>query len=164
MALYTDDRTLLVNNLLFRWWHFLRRLSFRSAYQLFSPELSFQFSAATANSGDSQISSTADSQLTLNSSIIKSVSVTWRLTVSQSVSLGVEPHLGLMPRYLLLFDSCGLVFVGRPLWREDGSVESQPTFRNNISSCSNSKPSKKPREADSKHRDCLADCKRVQST
>jgi hypothetical protein len=27
-----------------------------------------------------------------------------------------------MTRYLLLFDSCGLVFVGRPLWREDGSV------------------------------------------
>jgi hypothetical protein len=34
---------------------------------------------------------------------------------SRSVSLGVEPHLGLMTRYLLLFDSHGLVFVGRPL-------------------------------------------------
>jgi hypothetical protein len=33
------------------------------------------------------------------------VRVTLRLTVSQSVSLGVEPHLGLMTRYLLLFDS-----------------------------------------------------------
>jgi hypothetical protein len=43
------------------------------------------------------------------------VKVTLRLTVSQSVSLGVEPHLGLMPRYLLLFDSHGLIFVGRPL-------------------------------------------------
>jgi hypothetical protein len=43
------------------------------------------------------------------------VKVTLRLTVSQSVSLGVEPHLGLMTRYLLLFDSYGLVFVGRPL-------------------------------------------------
>jgi hypothetical protein len=42
-------------------------------------------------------------------------SVTLRLTVSQSVSLGVELHLGLMTRYLLLFDSYGLVFVGRPL-------------------------------------------------
>jgi hypothetical protein len=50
------------------------------------------------------------------------VKVTLRLTVSQSVSLGVEPHLGLMTRYLLLFDSYGLVFVRRPLWREDGSV------------------------------------------
>jgi hypothetical protein len=51
------------------------------------------------------------------------VKVTLRLTVSQSVSLGVEPHLGLMTRYLLLFDSYGFVFVGRPLWwREDGSV------------------------------------------
>jgi hypothetical protein len=50
------------------------------------------------------------------------VKVTLRLTVSQSVSLGVEPHLGLMTRYLLLSDSYRLVFVGRPLWREDGSV------------------------------------------
>jgi hypothetical protein len=43
-------------------------------------------------------------------------------TDGQSVSLGVEPHLGLMTRYLLLFDSYGLVSVGRPLWREDGFV------------------------------------------
>jgi hypothetical protein len=43
-------------------------------------------------------------------------------TDGQSVSLGVEPHFGLMTRYLLLFDSQGLVFLGRPLWREDGSV------------------------------------------
>jgi hypothetical protein len=27
-----------------------------------------------------------------------------------------------MTRYLILFDSYGLVFVGRPLWREDGSL------------------------------------------
>jgi hypothetical protein len=39
------------------------------------------------------------------------VKVTLRLTVSQSVSLGVEPHLRLMTRYLLLFDSYGLVFL-----------------------------------------------------
>jgi hypothetical protein len=43
------------------------------------------------------------------------VKVTLWLTVSQSVSLGVKPHLGLMTRYLLLFDSCSLVFVGLPL-------------------------------------------------
>jgi hypothetical protein len=43
------------------------------------------------------------------------VKVTLRLTVSQSVSLGVELHIGLMTRYLLLFDSYRLVFVGRPL-------------------------------------------------
>jgi hypothetical protein len=36
-------------------------------------------------------------------------------SVSQSVSLGVQAHLGIMTRYLLLFDSFGLVFVGRPL-------------------------------------------------
>jgi hypothetical protein len=38
--------------------------------------------------------------------------VTLRLTVSQSVSLGLKPHLQLMTRYLLLFDNYGLVFVG----------------------------------------------------
>jgi hypothetical protein len=32
-----------------------------------------------------------------------------------SVSLGVQPHLRLMTKCLLLFDSYGLVFVGRPL-------------------------------------------------
>jgi hypothetical protein len=40
------------------------------------------------------------------------VRVTLRLTVSQSVSLGVEPHLGLMIRYLLLFDNYSLVLWG----------------------------------------------------
>jgi hypothetical protein len=38
------------------------------------------------------------------------VKVTLRLTVGESVSLGVKPKLGLMTRYLLLFDSYGLVF------------------------------------------------------
>jgi hypothetical protein len=37
------------------------------------------------------------------------VKVALRLAVSQSVSLLVEPHLGLMTRYLLLVDSYGLV-------------------------------------------------------
>jgi hypothetical protein len=55
-------------------------------------------------------------------SLTVKVKVTLRLTVSQSVSLDVEPHLGLMTRYLFLFDSYGLVPVGRPLWREDESV------------------------------------------
>jgi hypothetical protein len=41
------------------------------------------------------------------------VKVTLRLTVSQSVSLGVEPHLGLMTRYFLLVDSYGR-FCGTP--------------------------------------------------
>jgi hypothetical protein len=50
------------------------------------------------------------------------VRVTLRLMVSQSVSFGVQPHLRLMTRYLLLFDSYDLVFVGHPLQREDGSV------------------------------------------
>jgi hypothetical protein len=53
---------------------------------------------------------------------INQVKVTLRLTISQSVSSGVEPHLRPMARYFLLFDSYGLVILGRPLWREDGSV------------------------------------------
>jgi hypothetical protein len=40
------------------------------------------------------------------------VKVTLRLMVSQSVSLGVEPHLGHMTRYLFLSDSYGLVLWG----------------------------------------------------
>jgi hypothetical protein len=43
------------------------------------------------------------------------VNVTLRLKISQSVSLGVEPHLRIVTRYLLLFDSYGLDYVGRPL-------------------------------------------------
>jgi hypothetical protein len=35
-------------------------------------------------------------------------------TDGQSVSLGVELHLGLMTRYLLLFDIYGFVFCGAP--------------------------------------------------
>jgi hypothetical protein len=42
------------------------------------------------------------------------VKVALRLTVNQSVSFSVESHVGLMTRYLLLFDSYGLVFLGRP--------------------------------------------------
>jgi hypothetical protein len=42
------------------------------------------------------------------------VKVTLRLTISQSVCLGVEPHLGLMTGDLLLFDKHGRVVVGRP--------------------------------------------------
>jgi hypothetical protein len=59
------------------------------------------FSSITPNQ-DSSLPCTALSKVTL------------RLTLSQPVSLGVEPHVGLMTRYLLLFDSYGLVFVRRP--------------------------------------------------
>jgi hypothetical protein len=45
---------------------------------------------------------------------LHTVIVTLRETVCQSVSLGVEPHLGLMTRYLLFFDSYGLVSCGAP--------------------------------------------------
>jgi hypothetical protein len=43
----------------------------------------------------------------LNSQVKVKVKVTLRLTVSQSVSLGVEPILGLMTRHLLLSCYCG---------------------------------------------------------
>jgi hypothetical protein len=43
------------------------------------------------------------------------VKVTLRLTVSQSVCLGVEPRLGLMTRCFFLFESYCPVHVGRPL-------------------------------------------------
>jgi hypothetical protein len=55
-------------------------------------------------------------------SAASSFKVTLHLTVSQTVSLGVELHLELMTRYLLLFDSHSLVFDGRPFWREDRSA------------------------------------------
>jgi hypothetical protein len=57
--------------------------------------------------------------------LVVKVKVTLRLTVSQPVSLGVKPYLGLMTRYLLLFDSYGLAFMVHLLWREDGSVLSR---------------------------------------
>jgi hypothetical protein len=44
--------------------------------------------------------------------ILVEVEVTLQLTISQSASFGVEPHLGLMTRYLLLFNSHGLVLRG----------------------------------------------------
>jgi hypothetical protein len=54
---------------------------------------------------------------------VAQVKVTLRLTVGQSVSLGIEPHLGLVTRYFLFFLTVTVLFlVGRPLWREAGSV------------------------------------------
>jgi hypothetical protein len=80
--------------------------------------------ATVSNNRDSSASRaqvlTSQPSLQSGTKVKVKVKVTLRLTVSESVSLGVEPHLGLMTRYLLLFDSFGLVFVGRPLWREDG--------------------------------------------
>jgi hypothetical protein len=63
-----------------------------------------------------------NSLLQLMTDLSVKVKVTLRLTVSQSISFGVEPHLGLMTRYILLFERYCLVFVERRLWREDGSV------------------------------------------
>jgi hypothetical protein len=52
-----------------------------------------------------------------------SVSVTLQLTVSQSASLGVGPNLGLLTRDIFfLWKLTVLSNLGRPLWREVGSV------------------------------------------
>jgi hypothetical protein len=77
---------------------------------LWVPELS-PASATAFNSSSSQ-------QLNPSTSLIdcNKVKATLRLTVSQSVSQSVSLGvMGLMTRYLLLFDSYGLVFVGRLL-------------------------------------------------
>jgi hypothetical protein len=60
--------------------------------------------------------------LCITSTVQVKVKVTLRLTVSQSVRLGVEPNLGLLTRAFFFFQSYCLVFWGRPLWREIGSV------------------------------------------
>jgi hypothetical protein len=49
------------------------------------------------------------------------IKVTLRLTVSQSVSIGVEPKSGTFDQGFF-FQSYCLVFLGRPLYREVGSV------------------------------------------
>jgi hypothetical protein len=51
---------------------------------------------------------------TLNCVCQVKIKVILRLTVSQSANLGVEPHLGLMTRYLLLFWQLRSCFRGAP--------------------------------------------------
>jgi hypothetical protein len=53
------------------------------------------------------------------------VKIMLRLTVSQSVCLGVETILELVTTYYFLSESCCVVSVGRPLVREVGSVSCQ---------------------------------------
>jgi hypothetical protein len=53
--------------------------------------------------------------------------VSLRLTVSQSVCLGVESRMGLMTRCFFLFESYCPVHVGRPLWRVTDCSESYVT-------------------------------------
>jgi hypothetical protein len=64
--------------------------------------------------------------LQCNHSMVE-VQVTLRLTVSQSVCLGIEYPCGtcdqiLLPLGVLVSEICGLISVRRPLWREDRSA------------------------------------------
>jgi hypothetical protein len=80
-------------------------------------------SPASATSFSQQRLTTTEPQLLSELTATVWVWVTLRLTVCQSVCLGIEPRTGLMTRYLLLFDNFCFVFgEGRPLWREGGSV------------------------------------------
>jgi hypothetical protein len=47
--------------------------------------------------------------------LLAEAEVTLRLTVSQSVRLGVEPTVGSCDQIIILSETCCLVSVGRPL-------------------------------------------------
>jgi hypothetical protein len=84
-------------------------------------DLSFTISAGPCQRSLSRDRVLWDSRPYLRSNGSSQVKVTLQLTVSQSVSLGVEPHLGLMSRYLLPWQLrscfCGaLSLTRRPVW------------------------------------------------
>jgi hypothetical protein len=64
--------------------------------------------------------SSAFSWLTRNQKV--RVKVMLRLTASQSVCLGVHSALELVTRYYFASESCCVVSVGRPLWRDVKSI------------------------------------------
>jgi hypothetical protein len=63
-----------------------------------------------------------------------------RSTVSRAVSLGATPPPGAQTRFLLLSKSFGFVHVGRPLWREDGSVVYNCCWSSPVQSFSGPRP------------------------
>jgi hypothetical protein len=68
-----------------------------------------------------------DHHQTAYSSILNDRSGSYFTTDSQSVCLGIEHPCGtcdqaLLPVGMLLSEICGLVSIGRPLWRENGSA------------------------------------------
>jgi hypothetical protein len=68
------------------------------------------------SNGTCDFISVSDGSGNLQNPSITSQSQSDIATHGQSVSLGVEPHLRLMTRNLLLFDGYGLVIVGRPVF------------------------------------------------
>jgi hypothetical protein len=96
--------------------------TFNYFWTLWSSGLSSHFCSVTSILNSELLASIPPSTLRLNSLIWSSMISCWskskshcdRRSVSRSVSLGVEPHLGLMTRYLLLFENYAIVFCGAP--------------------------------------------------
>jgi hypothetical protein len=97
----------------------MNSLDFSIICQLPTPEISIQFSAATAIYSHLPLrSSTLGCQFSKSKS--KSKLCYSRRSGGQSVLVS-STHLGLKTRFFLR-DSYGFVDVGRPLWRQGGSV------------------------------------------
>jgi hypothetical protein len=120
----------------FTWWHtytiYTRPLTIRAQYSRLCPisgSFSYNGSLVTwtvvclaATKFKPLVFSVRGFALSNGANVFISQSQSQSQSQSHIATDGFEPHLGLMTRYLLLFDNYGLGFVGRPLWQEDGSV------------------------------------------
>jgi hypothetical protein len=92
------------------YWHFFTvTINYYSSHTILTAEASLR--SASRSTADLNDMSHESPRRISDWSLLKWKSKShcdWR-SVSQSVSLGVEPHLRLMARYLLLFDSYGRV-------------------------------------------------------